>query len=52
MKFSKLEQEQIKKLCEWAKEANRFMPIRDYYACSGLEEGTGIIWGFVQQSNK
>lgn len=43
MKFSKLEQEQIKKLCEWAKEANRFMPIRDYYACSGLEEGTGVI---------
>lgn len=43
MKFSKLEQEQIKKLCEWAGKANRFMPIRDYYACSGLEEGTGII---------
>lgn len=43
MKFSKLEQEQIKKLCEWAKEANRFMPIRDFYACSGLEEGTGVI---------
>lgn len=43
MKFSKLEQEQIKMLCEWAKDANRFMPIRDYYACSGLEEGTGVI---------
>lgn len=43
MKFSKLEQEQIKKLCEWAKEANQFMPIRDYYACSGLEKGTGVI---------
>lgn len=52
MKFSKLEQEQIKKLCEWAKEANRFMPIRDYYACSGLEEGTGVICIYDEKSHQ
>lgn len=50
MKFSKLEQEQIKKLCGWAKDANRFMPIRDYYACSGLEEGTGVICIYDEKS--
>ena len=52
MKFSKLEQEQIKKLCEWAKEANRFMPIRDFYACSGLEEGTGVICVYDEKSHQ
>lgn len=52
MKFSKLEQEQIKKLCGWAKDANRFMPIRDYYACSGLEEGTGVICIYDEKSHQ
>lgn len=52
MKFSKLEQEQIKKLCEWAKEANRFIPIRDFYACSGLEEGTGVICIYDEKSHQ
>ncbi len=52
MKFSKLEQKQIKKLCEWAKEANRFMPIRDYYACSGLEEGTGVICVYDEKKHQ
>lgn len=52
MKFSKLEQEQIKKLCKWANEANRFMPIRDFYACSGLEEGTGVICIYDEKSHQ
>lgn len=43
MKFSKLEQEEIKKICEWGKTPNDFLGISHYLSHYGLPDGTGIF---------
>lgn len=43
MKFSKLEQEEIKKICEWGKTSNVFSGISHYLSHYGLPDGTGIF---------
>ena len=43
MKFSKLEQEEIKKICEWAKTPDIFLGISHYLSHYGLQDGTGIF---------
>lgn len=43
MKFSKLEQEEIKKICEWGKTSNVFSGINHYLSHYGLPDGTGIF---------
>ena len=43
MKFSKLEQEEIKKICEWGKTSNVFWGISHYLSHYGLPDGTGIF---------
>lgn len=43
MKFSKLEQEEIKKICEWSKTPNDFLGISHYLSHYGLPDGTGIF---------
>lgn len=43
MKFSSLEQNVIKDLCEWGKKANVFFPIRNFFRENVLIRGTGVF---------